>query len=91
MVVGISQFLKGLMKCTSLEELTLDSNLISSVKGIEKLHSLQWLSVASNQLCELPDDLWKLSKLRYLNISHNSLPTLHQLKVIEWYNYNTCN
>lgn len=70
------------MQCTKLEELTLDNNVIHSTEGIGKLHSLKWLSLSSNQLSELSDDLWTLSKLHYLNISHNSISNLHHLKVI---------
>ena len=75
-------FLQGLMQCAKLEELTLDDNLIHNTEGIGKLGSLKWLSLSSNQLSELSDDLWTLSKLHYLNISHNSISTLHHLKVM---------
>lgn len=70
------------MQCLKLEEVTLDDNLIHSIDGIGNLHSLKWLSLSSNQLSALPDNLWRLSKLRYLNISHNTISTLNHLKVL---------
>ena len=74
--------LDGIIQCSNLEELTLDGNLVHSIEGIGNLHSLKWLSLSSNQLSMLPDDLRGLSKLRYFNISHNAISTLNHLKVL---------
>lgn len=70
-----------MLQCTTLEELTLDNNLLCSIEGVAKLHSLVWLSLSCNQLMGLPSELWGLSKLRYFNVSHNALRTLQELKV----------
>ena len=72
--------LQGLFQCTSLDELTLDNNLLCNISGIGNLHSLRWLSLSCNQLTELPSDLWSLAKLHYLNLSHNALSNLQDLQ-----------
>ena len=69
-----------------MKSLSLQSNELTDVKGLEKLTQLRSLTLFINQLTEVKG-LEKLTKLTYLNLSDNQLTDvkgLENLTKLEW-------
>ncbi|KAM8882869.1 LOW QUALITY PROTEIN: leucine-rich repeat and guanylate kinase domain-containing protein [Synchiropus picturatus] len=65
---------RGLDRCFKLTHLSLASNMISSITGLDTL-PLKHLNLRGNQL-ETMDGLENLTKLRILDLSHNRITSL---------------
>ena len=93
-------FIKGLEKCSKLEELSLDNNLIQSLNGLESLENLRKLNVNNNEIIYYDESLGKseanvrnwdlaLNRLTYLAISNNKLLSIRFLQkfpsIVEFY------
>lgn len=90
--------LDGLLEINNvyqMVELALDSNLISSITILDRLPQLKIISIKSNLLTELPNQLFiNLVNLTSLNLSKNALTQLHKdifvpLINLEFLNLNT--
>ncbi|MFX1411781.1 MAG: leucine-rich repeat domain-containing protein [Promethearchaeota archaeon] len=60
-------------KLKNLEELHLDGNDITEVKGLENLESLTHLLITENKISEIKDYTVFPSKLEYIEIDRNPL------------------
>lgn len=93
-------FKKGLEKCSKLEELSLENNLIQSLNGLESLENLRKLNVNNNEIIYYDESLGKneanvrnwdltLNRLTYLAISNNKLLSIRFLQkfpsIVEFY------
>ena len=58
---------------TSLEELKLDYNDISTIQGLEKLTNLKYLNLDNSQITTT-QGLEKLAKLRWLHLAYTKIP-----------------
>eukprot|EP00029_Vermamoeba_vermiformis_P007992 TRINITY_DN3616_c0_g1_i1.p1 TRINITY_DN3616_c0_g1~~TRINITY_DN3616_c0_g1_i1.p1 ORF type:complete len:576 (-),score=114.73 TRINITY_DN3616_c0_g1_i1:23-1750(-) len=66
----------ALLTLTNLEGLSLASNDVDTLEGIEKLTKLVTLEVQINGLVQLPQHLSKLKNLKKLNLSSNEIKNI---------------
>lgn len=66
-----------------VKALTITSQQLTDVTGLEKLNQLKFLSITSNHLTEAPQDLGKLTKLETLYLNNNQLTDLKRLEELK--------
>jgi Leucine-rich repeat (LRR) protein/protein-tyrosine phosphatase len=69
----------SLLTLTNLESLSLASNDVDTLEGIEKLTKLVTLEVQINGLGQLPQHLSKLKNLKKINLSSNEIKSIENI------------
>lgn len=77
-------FLPSAQSFPSLKQLRVDINQIACLKGISGFQHLEFLSVCSNQIQALPDEMGEIEHLRYLDVSNNPISVIPDGMVEGW-------
>ena len=73
---NISNISNKLKKCKKLKKLCLSFNLITKIEFICKIKFLENIFLSNNQISEIPNNIYNLENLAYLNLSGNKIVIL---------------